>query len=89
MLTWVWSELTLRVNTQPVLKDVVKPDGDACNTDETLKDAQDIEWQHSPSDLVPPPLLAMKQVLDDEEDRADLRAAKKTRVSSCSKLVLN
>ena len=63
---------------QQVLKDVAKPNGEACNTDGTLKDAQDIEWQNSPSELTPPPCLVMKQVLDDNEDRANSRTAKKT-----------
>ena len=57
---------------QQVLKDVAKPDGDACNADRTLKDTQDIEWQYFPSDSILPPLLAMKRALDDEDDQANL-----------------
>ena len=33
-----------------VLKDMDKPDGDACRLDGTLKDASEMEWPHSLSD---------------------------------------
>lgn len=39
------------------LKDVSKPDGEACNDDGTLKDASEIEWAHSPSQSHPGPVL--------------------------------
>ena len=34
-----------------VAKDHMLPEGDACRADGTLKDASEIEWVHSPSDL--------------------------------------
>ena len=61
---------------------MAKPDGDACNPDGTLKDAWDIKWQHSPSESIPLSLPATKRMLDDKDDGADLRAAKKIRVSN-------
>jgi hypothetical protein len=33
------------------LKDSSKPDGDACHNDGTLKDASELEWLNSPSDI--------------------------------------
>jgi hypothetical protein len=33
------------------LKDPSKPDGDACHDDGTLKDASELEWPDSPSDI--------------------------------------
>jgi len=48
-------------------KDTSKPDGEACNPDGTLKDAEEITWLHSPSDPVPPPFENHnKHRLDDE-----------------------
>ena len=38
-------------NTERVLKDGDMPDGDACRPDGTLKDASEIEWPNSLSDL--------------------------------------
>jgi len=64
-----------------------KPDGHACDADGRLKDAQDIEWLHSPSDSFPPPLPAMKRALDDEDEGTDLRPAKNTRVSNHPKKI--
>ena len=32
-------------------RDASKPDGEACNADNTLKDASEIEWFHSPSQI--------------------------------------
>jgi hypothetical protein len=31
------------------MRDASKPSGEACNADNTLKDASEIEWIHSPS----------------------------------------
>ena len=41
-----------------------KLDGEACNADGTLKDAMEIEWVNSPSDLIP----LKKRPFDDEAD---------------------
>jgi hypothetical protein len=38
-------------NAEQVLKDRDMPDGDACRPDGTLKDASELEWPNSPSDL--------------------------------------
>jgi hypothetical protein len=35
--------------------DASKPEGEACNPDGTLKDADKMEWLNSPSDLAPVP----------------------------------
>jgi len=68
------------------LKDASKPEGEACNPDGTLKDADKMEWLNSPSDLVPPPLENHNENqnecvhdLDDESD--DERVTKRLRVS--------
>ena len=54
------------INTLP-LKDPSKPEGEACNADGTLKDAKQIAWVHSLSDLPPPPFEnPNKHSLDDE-----------------------
>ena len=52
------SELQL-INTK-YLKDATKPDGEACNADRTLKDASEMEWLNSPTDLVAPALPSSK-----------------------------
>ena len=57
------SPADLRVNTQVPLS------GDAVNSDGTLKDASEIRWVHSPSELTPPPLE--KRVLENENDDGD------------------
>jgi hypothetical protein len=46
---------SLFVNTRTTAtKDITKPDGDACNADGTLKEAEEIDgWAHSPSDNQP------------------------------------
>jgi hypothetical protein len=49
---------------------VSKPEGEACNPDGTLKDADKIEWLNSPLDLAPVPFENRQEhvlhVLDDE-----------------------
>lgn len=52
------SELQL-INTKN-LKDTTKPDGEACNADGTLKDASEMEWLNSPTDLAAPALPLSK-----------------------------
>jgi len=75
-------ELTLDTHFQ---KDEGKPDGEACNVDGTLKDATDMEWLNSPSQLLPSPPL--KRLLDYDSDldsdHEDQRINKKAQVSSC------
>jgi len=48
-------------------KDEGKPDGEACNVDGTLKDAKDMEWLNSLSELLPPPLLQKDESKPDGE----------------------
>ena len=38
---------------KPYLRDAAKPVGDACRDDGTLKDANEIDWLNSPSELEP------------------------------------
>jgi hypothetical protein len=45
------------------LKDSTKPDGEACNTDGTLKDASELQWPDSPTQ---PMTLELPNVLDTE-----------------------
>ena len=52
------------------------PEGDACRPDGTLKDASEMEWLHSPSDLNPPESressIGLKRKLaNDEGDSSD------------------
>jgi len=52
------------------------PEGDACQPDGTLKDASEMEWLHSPSDLNPPESressIGLKRKLaNDEGDSSD------------------
>lgn len=65
------------------LKDASKPEGEACNPDGTLKDADKMEWPNSPSDLAPAPFANRNEDvlhdLDDETD--DGRVTKRRRVS--------
>lgn len=74
------SPADLRVNTQVPLS------GDAVNPDGTLKDASEIRWVHSPSELTPPPLE--KRVLEnfdnDHGDGDDDLLLKRRRVSCSS-----
>ncbi len=47
-----------RETSVQVLADPTKPVGDACNIDGTLKEADEMEWLHSPSSRpasLPPP----------------------------------
>jgi hypothetical protein len=61
----------LTINTS-FLKDASKPEGEACNPDGTLKDADKMEWLNSPSDLAPVPFDNHQEhvlhILDDEPD---------------------
>ena len=61
------------------------PEGDAVRVDGTLKDASEMEWPNSPSDLNPPELwedsfnLKRKQPIDEDESNDEddnLRKAK-------------
>ena len=51
-----------------------KPEGEACNPDGTLKDADKMEWLNSPSDVGPAPLEKQREhavhvlEVDDEPD---------------------
>jgi hypothetical protein len=62
---------------------VSKPEGEACNPDGTLKDADTMEWLNSPSDLAPATFENHDEdvlhVLDDETDNE--RVKKRRRVS--------
>jgi hypothetical protein len=62
--------------------DASKPEGEACNPDGTLKDADKMEWLNSPSDLAPVPFENRQEhvehILDDEPDK---RVTKRRRVS--------
>jgi len=59
----------------------LKPEGEACNPDGTLKDAEQIEWLNSPSDIVPPSFENQdKHNLDNESD--DDHITKKHQVQS-------
>jgi hypothetical protein len=61
------------------------PEGEARNPDGTLKDAEEIEWLNSPSDLLPPLFENPdKHALHNESD--DDHVVKRCRVSSCSNL---
>ena len=61
------------------LKDTSKPEGEACNLDGTLKDASQIEWVNSPSDVVPPSFKNHDEhTLDDKSE--DDHITKKHRV---------
>ena len=46
-------------------KDVKKPDGEACNADGTLKDANEIQWLNSPSDEQP--ILPSKRFYENDD----------------------
>lgn len=54
------------------LKDASKPEGEACNPDGMLKDADKMEWLNSLSDLAPVPFKRCQEhvlhVLDNEPD---------------------
>ncbi|KAM6503724.1 hypothetical protein JOM56_000667 [Amanita muscaria] len=56
----------LTLNTA-IKRDKTTPVGEACNPDGTLKDASDMVWVNSPSDLTPPP-LSTKRGHDDTDD---------------------
>ena len=61
------------------LKDTSKPEGEACNLDGTLKDAGQIKWVNSPSDVVPPSFKNQDEhTLDDTSE--DDHITKKRRV---------
>jgi len=49
------------------MRDASKPDGEACNADNTLKDASEIEWFHSPSQITAT-WSTQKQVRGDNEE---------------------
>ena len=61
----------LRINTL-FLKDASKPEGEACNPDGTLKDANKMDWLNSPLDLAPAPFESrnkhIQHVLDEKAD---------------------
>ncbi len=71
------------------LKDASKPEGEACNPDGTLKDADKIEWLNSPSDEAAPaaplpsenPSKHAVHVYDDVDESDDKRVTKRRRVS--------
>ena len=75
----VYSHVGLTLDTF-VYKDTTKPDGEACNDDGTLKDADDMLFVNSPSELEPPPPPQKRMrnsALEGQE-----QASKKIRVSS-------
>ena len=66
------------------LRDASKPEGEACNPDGTLKDADKMEWLNSPSDSAPAAPFEnhnedVLHVVDDATD--DERVPKRRRVS--------
>jgi hypothetical protein len=71
-------ELTLK--TLLPMKDPSKPDGEAVNTDGSLKPADQITWLNSPSDESRPPIL---DPYEDTEDAApgNMQEQKKSHVS--------
>jgi len=76
----------LIINTS-FLKDASKPEGEACNPDGSLKDADTMEWLNSPSDLAPATSFEnhdkdVPHVLDDETDTEHVK--KRRRVSQSS-----
>lgn len=58
------------------------PEGDAVRVDGTLKDASEMEWLNSPSDLNPPELgedsfnFKRKQPIESNDEDDNLRKAK-------------
>lgn len=71
-----------KTNSEQVYKDWTKPDGDACRPDGTLKDASEMEWPNSPSDLNQPKedrfSLKRKSPGDENESDSELPKAKVT-----------
>lgn len=65
------------------LKDVSKPDGEACCDDGTLKDASEMEWVHSPtqSDTVPHGEKRKQTDSAPDGDVDDIDVLPKTKVS--------
>jgi hypothetical protein len=54
------------------LKDSSKPDGEACNEDGTLKDAEEMEWPNSPTDLATTTIqMHTGEVDSNEEDGSE------------------
>ena len=58
-------EVNLSITTSG-LKDASKPDGEACNDDGTLKEASEMDWPDSPTDLAAPATLKRRAHSDDE-----------------------
>jgi len=60
---------------EQAFKNWTMPDGEACRPDGTLKDAHEIEWLHSPSDLNACNLReeqsSLKRKLSGDEDSSD------------------
>ena len=50
MLTLYEQIVNLSIMTSS-LKDMSKPDGEACNEDGTLKEVSEMDWQNSPTHL--------------------------------------
>jgi hypothetical protein len=63
------------------LKDASKPEGEACNPDGTLKDADKMEWLNSPSDVGLAPLEKQCEhavhVLEVDDEPDDERVIKR------------
>ncbi|KIL56940.1 hypothetical protein M378DRAFT_16608 [Amanita muscaria Koide BX008] len=60
----------LTLNTA-IERDKTTPVGEACNPDGTLKDASDMVWVNSPSDLTPPPLSTKRGHDDTDDENSD------------------
>ena len=61
----------------------MKSDGEACNADGTFKDASEIEWLNSPTNLVAPPLPPSTSKGPQKVVADSSRKTKKKKVSVC------
>ena len=81
-----------------IYKDFSKPDEEACRDDGTLKNASEIEWQHSPTASNPRPFdlypgeentVLKKRKSPGDEDKSDYENVELPKVKvSCNSLVL-
>ena len=57
----------LQIDTQQG-KDITKLDGEACNADGTLKEAEEMVWPNSPSDVPMDPSATMNRLRNGDQD---------------------
>ena len=87
-------------DAEHIFKDRTKPDGDACQLDGTLKDASEMDWPNSPSDMTQnlPNLredsltLTRKRNLpsdEDESNESECDVAPKAKVCYISRSLTN